>query len=442
MVAGLMSIVIMGCVDVGGIDKVWEIANDNNRIQFFEFNPDPTVRHSTWNLIFGSFVTWLYVFGVNQAVCQRFNSVPTLKAARVSILLNIPGTLLLLGLTCLAGLVIFAYYANKGCDPIGAGYITNPNQLLPYFVMDVLGVPGLPGLFVACLFSGSLSTLSSSLSAISANTWEDVLKLKFDHWPEYKKTIVTKCTVVIFGVLSIGMAYMAAGLGGTVVQASMSFSGSAGGALLGIFILGAVFPWSNWIGAVSGGIIGVMFSMWISIGAYVSGRGRPGMLPTTVQHCPYNTTFNATYGQLNLTIPSRPLPPPAEGLNNLYTLSYLWFPSVGFLTTIIVGMIASAITGFNNPADMDPRYHMPIFDWMCGCLIPGKIKRFLNCNVNRSVLQYDDEQILDQKQQARLNESPDKAKEVASPLYETNRTTQVTSDVDINGHKIVQNTKL
>lgn len=37
---------------------------------------------------------------------------------------------------------------------------SNPSfslQLLPLFVMDVLGhVPGIPGIFVACIFSGAL----------------------------------------------------------------------------------------------------------------------------------------------------------------------------------------------------------------------------------------------------------------------------------------------
>jgi len=78
-------------------------------------------------------------------------------------------------------LVIFATY--KDCDPLSAKvsknsfiskllpvyfekeiiyeistqYVSKPDQLFPLFVMDILGqFPGVPGLFVAGIFSGAL----------------------------------------------------------------------------------------------------------------------------------------------------------------------------------------------------------------------------------------------------------------------------------------------
>ena len=55
----------------------------------------------------------------------------------------------------LAGLAIFAAYA--GCDPITSGYIKSKDQMLPFYVMQNLGfMMGVPGVFVACLFSGTM----------------------------------------------------------------------------------------------------------------------------------------------------------------------------------------------------------------------------------------------------------------------------------------------
>ena len=73
-----------------------------------------------------------------------------------AVLLNVFGVIILVIVTSLAGIVMFAYYAQIGCDPLTSGQVSNSNQLIPLFVMEVLGYPGLPGLFVSCLFSGAL----------------------------------------------------------------------------------------------------------------------------------------------------------------------------------------------------------------------------------------------------------------------------------------------
>lgn len=55
----------------------------------------------------------------------------------------------------MSGVVIYGKYHD--CDPVTLGLIKRHDQLVPYFVMDTLSqYPGLPGLFVACVFSGSL----------------------------------------------------------------------------------------------------------------------------------------------------------------------------------------------------------------------------------------------------------------------------------------------
>ena len=66
-------------------------------------------------------------------------------------------------------LVIFAYYTSLGCDPVQSGQISSGNQILPYYIMDVLAYPGLPGVMFSSLFSGALSTLSSSINSVCCN---------------------------------------------------------------------------------------------------------------------------------------------------------------------------------------------------------------------------------------------------------------------------------
>ena len=50
-----------------------------------------------------------------------------------SVLSVIPGVFILTTLACFSGLVVFAYYASIGCDPLANGDLSNPNQVLASF---------------------------------------------------------------------------------------------------------------------------------------------------------------------------------------------------------------------------------------------------------------------------------------------------------------------
>lgn len=49
---------------------------------YFSFDPDPAVRHSFWTCVFGGAITWLAVYGGNQAQIQRAITCPTLRKAQ------------------------------------------------------------------------------------------------------------------------------------------------------------------------------------------------------------------------------------------------------------------------------------------------------------------------------------------------------------------------
>ena len=68
--------------------------------------------------------------------------------------INLPGLSVLMTICSLCGLVLYATY--KGCDPVLRKLIADRSQLAPFFVMQHLALPGLPGIFVAGIFSGAL----------------------------------------------------------------------------------------------------------------------------------------------------------------------------------------------------------------------------------------------------------------------------------------------
>ncbi|XP_060076697.1 sodium-coupled monocarboxylate transporter 1-like [Ylistrum balloti] len=420
MMAGILVIICKGVLEVGGFSEVWRLNQEWDRVNFWNFDPDPTVRHTFWGLVVGSTLNWVGSYGASQSSIQRYSALRSLKEAKMAIFVNCLGVFLLLTGACLMGISAFAYYAQFGCDPLTSGQIKNKNQLIPHFVMEILNIPGIPGLFIACLFSGTLSSLSSNLSSLSAVTWEDILKPFFKLKSERTKARITRFIVFFYGAVGIGVTFLVRNLKGTVLQASLSFMGAASGALNGLVILGAFFPCCNWMGAVAGSIISYIIMLWINIGKY-SVIGSPETLQFPTSNCVSDadmleinvtslysvstyspdsmmdySTMTATYtNYINSTSLTGTINNETSsvssvgGLAKFYSLSYLWYSTFGTLVCIIVGLVVSLITGPTKRHQVAPKYLIPVFDIFCCCL-PHPIRKFLHCNIDHSKVQDND----------------------------------------------------
>ncbi|XP_033759576.1 sodium-coupled monocarboxylate transporter 2-like [Pecten maximus] len=192
MLIGMLSIIIKTTIDVGGIKQVFDIAGEGLRLQMPSFDLDPTVRNTFWSLIVGSSISLTYLH-TSQATTQRICSVPTERDARRVIIISTLATVVNAVLACLLGVFAYAYFHKIRCDPIASKAIENPNQILPYLVITIFrDVPGMSGVFVAALFSASLSTISSLLSSLSAQTVEDIVKPLVKDISERRAILVAK----------------------------------------------------------------------------------------------------------------------------------------------------------------------------------------------------------------------------------------------------------
>ena len=104
----------------------------------------------------------------------RYLSLPTLEKAQRAVKYNFVISLSLMLMSGWLGMVMYSVY--RDCDPITARQVRTRDQMLPLHVLHVAGdIPGLPGLFMAGVFSGSLSTISSGLNSLSAIALRDFL---------------------------------------------------------------------------------------------------------------------------------------------------------------------------------------------------------------------------------------------------------------------------
>ncbi|CAD5116252.1 unnamed protein product [Dimorphilus gyrociliatus] len=365
MFCGMLAVIIKGSISVGGMNEVWKIADRGGRLKLNNlWSFDPTIRHTFWSLTIGIFFVWLPPYSVDQQMVQRFTSTKTLNQARLALLFNAPGMAIIISLCCLTGLVMYARYEN--CDPLSSGKISNSNQLLPYFVMDVLSdAKGLPGLFVACILSGALSSISSMLNSLAAVLWKDILSAFVKIEDDKTATKLTKFLVVVFGAFSIGAAFAVGRLQGTVLQMSLTLNGSLGSPLVGMFLLAVFVPWSGQIGSLIGSIVGLGISMWLSLGAFVTKPNVLDNLPVSTSGCIVSNI--STVAPVVSTVPNEVI----SGIKKFYSLSYLWNTSIGIVLTVFIGMVLSAI--FRENHRIRPNMMLSYLDTFWPC-VPKKLR--------------------------------------------------------------------
>ncbi|OWF48465.1 sodium-coupled monocarboxylate transporter 1-like [Mizuhopecten yessoensis] len=382
MFAGMMTLLVAGSLKIGGLDKAWQVAERNGRTLLLEFDPDPSTRHTVWNVVIGGGIFWGAIYGINQAQVQRAISVSSMSNMRKAIWLNFPGMAIILTLVCLVGVVMFAYYER--CDPVTLGIIKSSDQLIPLFTMDLLGsYHGLPGLVLSCVFSGSLSTISSGLNAVAAVLLEDFVRPFYPrHISGRASTIFSKVTIVVAGLCCIGLAFVVSKLG-AILQVAYILFGILGGPLLGLFTLGMLFPWANKWGGLVGHLTALILLMFVGLGTKFNNVVITPPSPVTTSGCYLNatsalTTVAATVASTMTTTAVNQTP--KEDPFILYRMSYMWYTSLAVLTTVVVGLLVSFATGATKPEELDPRLICAFFDEFCPWL-PEKTRKRLRFGV-------------------------------------------------------------
>lgn len=236
---------------VGGLDVVYTIARENDKLQFFDFNLSFTSL-ATWSIFLGSFALQFGPYTTDQAVIQRYLTTPDEKSAADSIwtngIISIPTGFLFFALgTCL---YVF-YKLNPGLLSVGM----QNDQVFPLFIGQQLPV-GFAGLLIAGIFSASMSSLDSSMHSISTVATVDFYDRFVPVSEEHFRLRLARGITVLTGVLGTLIACLLASYS---IQSLYFFFqeiiGLLSSALAGIFILGIFTRRTHGTGALAGAVI-------------------------------------------------------------------------------------------------------------------------------------------------------------------------------------------
>lgn len=335
IIGGLLAVSMYATFQTGGFRTVYETALERGRLDFFDFSLKPGLTF--YSVTIGATFHTLTNFGIGQGTIQRYSSLPTLSSARKSIFGNIPALIAFNVLTTYSGLVVYTFYAKKRCDPLRAKYIQSPNQILPYFISDVLVLPGLSGIFLSVLFAGSLSSLSTLLNGMALVTWTDFLEPMFKEVTERRRIIVCKFLVIAYGIFAISTAFLANFSIKHVLRLSLSITGAFSGPTLGIFLLGASTKRATSFGVTIGCILSTSLMATVSlINFFKPKQISIENFPNSTTNCKVALNFTESVQFKQESI--HPV------INFIYELSFLWYSLIGCLVSCFFGYIFSFFT--------------------------------------------------------------------------------------------------
>ncbi|WPU64645.1 sodium:solute symporter family transporter [Peredibacter starrii] len=127
----------------------------------------------------GGFVSFLYgiiagaiydaaTHGVDQDLTQKFLGARDVKTAQQALAWSSIGSLLVNLVFLSLGVIIWAYYTKHGQT------VPHPEKIFSYLIENYFPTP-VKGLMVASILAASMSTLDSSINAMSAVFWNDLM---------------------------------------------------------------------------------------------------------------------------------------------------------------------------------------------------------------------------------------------------------------------------
>nr|CAD7404828.1 unnamed protein product [Timema cristinae] len=406
----VLLVIIKGTLDVGGPSVVWERNYNSGRLEAPVWDVDPTVRHTVWSLVFGGSCMWLVTNAVDQGMTQRYMALGTAKQASMALWISTIGVIVLILTSCYSGMVIFATYHD--CDPLTSKLVQAKDQLLPLLVMNTLGkMPGIPGMFLAGIFSAALSqawvdsraasrskaTLSllcralesggqstcacvgvhqGGLSTKNKPPWRPPpiepyqpsvrLLLAKTVSASAESGVMWSAQRILLPTLSTGLNSMAGVIledfckphrKKPLTERQMSIIMKTVVVVAGLMCIALVFVVEK-LGTVLqgvfiGGLSGLGFVAWLSLGAQAaiaSNRLTFPTKPVSVEGCTYSfVSHNST-----TTVPLD------TEVFGAYRLSYMWYYMVGCVVTILVSVVVSLLTQSKDVSPVDPKLLSPL----------------------------------------------------------------------------------
>ncbi len=276
-------------------------ADDKFRVFNFEFGLTEKYTYTFWaGLIGGAFLS-LGTHGADQMMVQRCLAARSQRDASRAMIASGFVVAVQFVVFLLIGIGLAAFYTEY---PTPNGPLKR-DVVYSHFIVNQLPV-GLVGLTLAGIFAAAMSTLSSSLNASASTLIGDFGSvLGLERFSSAQRLTMSRAATFLFGLIQIGVAAIAGiyELSGSVIDDALAIAGFTAGILLGVFVLGQLRLPIRERGALTGMLVAIALLCLIRF------------LPRFADD--------------------------AWPLLFRERMAWPWYPVVGSVTTVLVGIVAS-----------------------------------------------------------------------------------------------------
>ncbi len=245
-----------------------------------------TVKYTFAASVLGGAFLSMASHGTDQLIVQRLLATNSLRSSQKAVIASGFFVALQFLFFLLIGVALYAFYK--------AFPFTDGDQIFPKFIVEQLP-SGISGIIVAGLFASAMGSLSGSINSLASSTLVDLYRPYFGSNNSDEKDLkLSKLFSVIWTVILVATAFIFIHSNESVIEIALSIASVTYGGLLGTFLLGVLFKKTRQPDAIAGFTAGLLVLIYV---------------------------FFFT------------------------PIAWTWYTMIGSLTTIVVGVISSKLTG-------------------------------------------------------------------------------------------------
>jgi SSS family solute:Na+ symporter len=258
---GIIAIVVASAKVPGGFPGLVETAWNADKFRLLDFSPDLT-RPTFYVLALSGLLNFFYFLSGNQNQVQRYQCAPSDREAKKAALIGSLGSVPVWALFMLVGTSLYVFYQYQPEPAIEEFLIQDKgDKVFPYFIATRIP-EGLAGLLLAGMFAAAMSSIDSSMNALSTMFITDLYRRFINPDVKEKRALfLARLLTLLWGALGVFLALAMIRVG-TFLEFYFEVVAVIGGGIAGIFFLALFTKKTHSRGMVAGIIAGLLIMAW------------------------------------------------------------------------------------------------------------------------------------------------------------------------------------